>query len=156
MGLFSGFIDSLRRLFGSNGSEYGGGSGGSRLYVGNLSYQVKEEQLRELFAKYGRIKSLHLIRDRISRRLKGYAFLEMGPEDAQKALVLNGTTFLDRKIVVSLAKAKKSEHGGGGGEGRSSRRGGNNGRFRRRRSGPRAYGSQGGGEKENTQIQRLE
>lgn len=150
---FSGFIDSLRRFFTGSGGKYTGeAGGGSRIYVGNLSYQVKEEQLRELFSKYGRIKSLHLIRDRITRRLKGYAFLEMSPEDAQRSLALNGVTFLDRKIVVSVAKAKKQErpqrHSQGGGNG--------NARFRRRRSGPRAYGQQNNGDKENTPIQRLE
>ena len=160
MSLFSGFIESLRRFFtGSGGASMGAGSGnGSRIYVGNLSYQVKEDELRSLFAKYGRIKSLHLIRDRITRRLKGYAFLEMSPEDAQRSLALNGTDFLGRKIVVSVAKAKKSG-GEGRSEGRSSGRSskphsGGNPRFRRRRNGPRAYGQD---EKENgAPIQRLE
>ena len=143
---FSNIIDSLRRFFTGSGGRYTGEAGsGSRIYVGNLSYQVKEEQLRDLFSKYGRIKSLHLIRDRITHRLKGYAFLEMSPEDAQRSLALNGTIFLDRKIVVSVAKAKKTE--------RPQRAHGGNPRFRRRRNGPRAYGQE---QKENTQIERLE
>lgn len=146
MHLFSNILDSLRRFFsGGFRSQQEGAVGGHRLYVGNLSYHVKEEQLRALFSRYGRIKSLHLIRDRITRRLKGYAFLEMSPEDAQRALVLNGTDFLDRKIVVSIAKAKK--------ENSSFRPSGDNGRFRRRRNGPSAYGQE---QKENTPIQRLE
>ena len=148
---FSNIIGSLLRHFTGRGGKYAGeAGGGSRIYVGNLSYQVKEEQLRELFSKYGRIKSLHLIRDRITRRLKGYAFLEMSPEDAQRSLALNGANFLDRKIVVSVAKAKKNERSE-----RSERpqRSGGNPRFRRRRNGPRAYGQE---QKENTQIERLE
>jgi RNA recognition motif-containing protein len=145
MHLFSDFIVSLRRFF--TGLFSGGGStetagGGHRLYVGNLSYRVKEEELRALFSKVGRVKSLHLIRDGITRRLKGYAFLEMSPADAERALTLNGTDFLDRKIVVSVAKAKKT------GPPRQ-----NNPRFRRRRNGPRAYGHE---QKENTPIERLE
>lgn len=146
MHLFSDFIGSMRRFF--SGLFSGGGSaaevagGGHRLYVGNLSYRVKEEELRTLFSKYGRIKSLHLIRDGITRRLKGYAFLEMSPSDAERALALNGTDFLDRKIVVSVAKAKKTGH---------SRQ--NNPKFRRRRNGPRAYGQE---QKENTPMERLE
>ena len=154
MGLFSNFFGSLGRFFsGSGGSGSGEPGSGSRVYVGNLSYHVKEEQLRDLFSKYGRIKSLHLIRDRITRRLKGYAFLEMSPDDAQRSLALNGTTFLERKIVVSIAKAKKNERSE-----RSERpqRQGGNPRFRRRRNGPRAYGQGGQGDKENTPIQRLE
>ncbi len=147
MHLFSGLFESLRRFFSgllsAGGSMEGTTGGGHRLYVGNLSYRVKEEELRALFSKHGRIKSLHLIRDRITRRLKGYAFIEMSPEDAQRALVLDGTDFLERKIVVSVAKAKKSP-------GHPKQ---NNPRLRRRRSGPRAYGQE---QKENNQIQRLE
>ena len=154
MSLFSNIVDSLRRFFTGSGGQYAGGAGtGSRIYVGNLSYQVREEQLRELFSKYGRIKSLHLIRDRITRRLKGYAFLEMAPEDAQRSLALNGTTFLDRKIVVSVAKAKRNDRDERGDRGDRPHRSGGNPRFRRRRNGPRAYGQD---QKENTQIQRLE
>ncbi len=146
MHLFSGFFESLRRFFiglFSGGESREGVGGGHRLYVGNLSYRVKEEEIRALFSKYGRIKSLHLIRDRITRRLKGYAFLEMSPEDAQRALALNGVNFLDRKIVVSVAKAEKS----------GPPRQNNNPRFSRRRNGPRAYGQE---QKENNPIQRLE
>ena len=148
MKLFTNMLNALRRLF--TGSDGGftdeGGVGGHRIYVGNLSYQVKEDELRALFSKYGRIKSLHLIRDRITRRLKGYAFLEMSPDDAQRSLALNGTTFLDRKIVVSVAKAKKAS-------GRSPRSNHGNPRFRKRRNGPSAYGKD---QKENTPIERLE
>ena len=148
MNLFSNMLDALRRFFtgSGGGSTEEGGGGGHRIYVGNLSYQVKEDELRALFSKYGRIKSLHLIRDRITRRLKGYAFLEMSPDDAQRSLALNGTTFLDRKIVVSVAKAKKTG-------GRSPRASHGNPRFRRRRNGPSAYGKD---QKENTPIERLE
>ena len=145
MNFISGFFDSLRRFF-TGGSGYADGSGGNRLYVGNLSYRVKEEELRSLFAKYGRIRSLHLIRDRLTRRLKGYAFLEMSPEDSSKALVLNGTDFLGRKLVVSIAKTKKSE------EPRGERPARRQNRWKKYRNGPRAYGDS----KENTPMQRLE
>ena len=111
MNFISDLWDGLRRLF--SGSSVSGidVGGGHRLYVGNLSYRVKEEELRGLFSKYGRIKTLHLIRDRLTRRLKGYAFLEMSPEDAHKALALNGTDFLRRKLVVSIAKTKRQTGG---------------------------------------------
>ena len=134
MNFISDLWDGLRRLF-SGGSVSGADvGGGHRLYVGNLSYRVKEEELRGLFSKYGRIKTLHLIRDRLTRRLKGYAFLEMSPEDAHKALALNGTDFLGRKLVVSIAKTKRQT---GGGPDRSRRPN----RWKKNRSGPKVYGN---------------
>ena len=156
MSFISDFMESLKKLF--SGGSSGEGVGGSRLYVGNLSYRVKEEELRSLFAKYGKIKALHLIRDRLTRRLKGYAFVEMSPEDANKALALSGVDFLGRKLVVSIAKAKhhpggdanrsnpSNNHNSGGGRNRPNRW------QKKRRSGPRAYGSS----KEDAPIQRLE
>ena len=83
-----------------------GASGRGRLYVGNLNYNAKEEDLRRLFEKYGKVFGIHMIRDRITRRLKGYAFVEMPGPDAVRALVLNGSDFFGRNIVVSQAKAK--------------------------------------------------
>ena len=140
MNFISDFLDSLRRLFSGGGRSGQGGYGGHRLYVGNLSYQVKEEELRGLFSRYGKVKTLHLIRDRLTRRLKGYAFLEMSREDAAKALALNGTDFLGRKLVVSIAKAKRTD---------VLRR---PGRWKKNRSGPRAYGDP----RENTPLKRYE
>ena len=81
----------------------------NRLYVGNLNYNVKEEDLKNLFSKYGAPKGVHLIRDRFTRKLKGYAFVEMGAGEAQKALELNGAEFLGRNIIVSRAKLKASK-----------------------------------------------
>ena len=141
MNFISGFLDSLRRFFSGGGDRAQGGAGGHRLYVGNLSYQVKEEELRGLFSKYGRVKALHLIRDRLTRRLKGYGFIEMSPEDTVKALAMNGVDFLGRKLVVSIAKPKKSNT--------APRR---LSRWKKNRSGPRAYGDT----KENTPLQRYE
>ena len=160
MGLISGLIGAFRRLFGGGVYEPGL-PGGSRLYVGNLSYKVKEEELRDFFSKQGKVRTLHLIRDRITRRLKGYAFIEMSPEDASRAVALNGVDFLGRKLVVSKAKSKK-EHA----PQRSPRppqaprpekpQGGRQGppnRWRKNRSGPRAYGDKGD---TNTPLPRYE
>ena len=149
MGFFSDFLNSLRRFFSGAGSSMDASSG-HRLYVGNLSYQVREDELRALFSKYGKVKTLHLIRDRITRRLKGYAFLEMSPQDAMKAISLNGADFLGRKLVVSIAKDKKSgdapERQSGGQQRRP------NHRWKKNRSGPRVYGES----KEDTPLKRYE
>ena len=90
-------------------SEDGENVSENRLYVGNLNYSVKEEDLKNLFSKYGSPKGVHLIRDRFTRKLKGYAFVEIGAAEAEKALELNGTEFLGRKIIVSRAKVKASK-----------------------------------------------
>jgi RNA recognition motif-containing protein len=149
MGYLSGLWDAIRNVFSGGASGTTSDLSGPihRLYVGNLSYKVKEEELRALFAKYGRVKTLHLIRDRVTRRLKGYAFLEMGPEDARKALALNGADFLGRKLIVSAAKSKQQQ------QQRAQRRRSSPMRWRKRRSGPRAYGAQ---KDDTTPIERLE
>ena len=175
MSFLSGLWGAFRDFFTGG---FGGGSGSSgpinRLYVGNLSYRVKEEELRGLFAKYGRVKTLHLIRDKITRRLKGYAFIEMSPEDAVKALALNGVDFLGRKLVVSSAKSKQrpaeqkssseprpssetrsSSELRSSGESRPPRRRSSQPKWRnKRRSGPRVYGQAEGDN--NTPVERLE
>ena len=158
MNFISDLWSSLSRLFSGGGSAGNDSADGHRLYVGNLSYRVKEEELRGLFAKYGRIKTLHLIRDRLTRRLKGYAFVEMSPEDAHKSLALNGVDFLGRKLVVSIAKNKKE--GGGRGSDRGGDRGGHErssrrpNRWKKNRSGPKVYG--GGPQGGDAPVQRYE
>lgn len=149
MGYLSGVWDALRDFFTGGSSRTISDLSGPvhRLYVGNLSYKVKEEELRALFSRYGRVKTLHLIRDRLTRRLKGYAFLEMGPEDARKALALNGADFLGRKLIVSAAKSKQEQ------QQRAQRRRSSPMRWRKRRSGPRAYGDQ---KDDASPIERLE
>lgn len=78
------------------------------LYVGNLSYNVKEADLREVMEEYGVVDSVKLIIDRDTRRSKGFAFVEM-PEsaDAQKAIKeLNGAEYEGRAMVVKEALPK--------------------------------------------------
>src|SRR5690348_3949576 len=81
--------------------------GESRLYVGNLSYGAKEDELKQLFGRFGRVSEITIIKDRMTKKPKGYAFVEMSAADASKALALNGTDFLGRKIVVSEAREKE-------------------------------------------------
>ncbi|MEW6189100.1 MAG: RNA-binding protein [Actinomycetota bacterium] len=56
------------------------------MYVGNLSFEVKEEDLRELFSQIGTVESVRIITDRYSSRSKGFGFVEMASEEAQKAI----------------------------------------------------------------------
>jgi cold-inducible RNA-binding protein len=97
----------------------------SKLYVGNLSYNISEEQLRELFGQAGEIKEVSLIMDRDTRRPKGFGFVEMTTQaDAEKAIQMFNEYELDgRKLTVNMARPRE-ERGGGGGGYRSGGRGG--------------------------------
>jgi RNA recognition motif-containing protein len=80
----------------------------SKLYVGNLSYNVTEDQLRELFSQAGTVKDVALILDRDTRQSKGFGFVEMTTdEEAQKGIQLFADHDLDgRKLTVNIAKPK--------------------------------------------------
>jgi cold-inducible RNA-binding protein len=108
----------------------------TRLYVGNLSYQTTEDDLRTLFAQAGTVASVDLIKDRATGRSKGFAFVEMGSQsDVENAIrMFNSYTMDDRQITVNIARPReeRSQGGyGGGGRGRGgSGRGGRGGRPR--------------------------
>ena len=79
-----------------------------RLYVGNLSYQATEQDVKNHFSKSGEVLSVDIIKDRDSGRSKGFCFVEMAQEEgAQKALELNGSDFMGRPLTVSEAKPQK-------------------------------------------------
>ena len=82
---------------------------GNKLYVGNLLYEVTDDQLKELFAQAGNVVSASVIRFRDTGRSKGFAFIEMStPEEAQKAIdTFNGQDNQGRKLVVSEARPPK-------------------------------------------------
>lgn len=84
----------------------------NKLYVGNLNYATTEEDLKNLFSKYGTVQSVTIIKDKHTGRSKGFGFVEM--EEAEKALELNGSEFMGRNIAVSEAKPKKPRWGGEG------------------------------------------
>jgi RNA recognition motif-containing protein len=90
-----------------------------KLYVGNLSYNTHDEDLREAFSKIGEVLSATLIVDQTSGRSKGFGFVEMASdEDAAKAISsMNGTSFMDRTITVNEARPKTERSGSGGGRG---------------------------------------
>ena len=86
---------------------------GTRLYVGNLPYNVKDAELQEMFAPYGTVASAQVIMDRMSGRSKGFGFVEMGSDtEAQAAIAaLNGKETGGRTLTVNEAKPR--EEGGG-------------------------------------------
>ncbi len=79
------------------------------IFVSNISFKVREQALSELFAQYGEVTSVRIIKDKETRRSKGYGFVEM-PNDAEAnaaIAALNGTNHHERDIVVAEAKGKK-------------------------------------------------
>ena len=76
-----------------------------KLYVGNLSYQTSEEELKELFAEAGEVESVKIITDRYTGHSRGFGFVEMAtPEAASKAIELfNGKVWMDRSLRVNEA-----------------------------------------------------
>jgi len=78
-----------------------------KLYVGNLSYAVNDSSLRTLFEAHGAVQSATVVVDRDSGRSKGFGFVEMGDEDAKKAMqALNGQQHEGRTIRVNEARPK--------------------------------------------------
>ena len=99
------------------------------IYVGNLSWQMTDEDLRTLFEQYGSVTSAKIVKDKTSGRSKGFGFVEM-PEDgeAQNALTsLYESEVLGRKIIVNEAQPKPQGGSGGGGFKKRSFGGGSGG-----------------------------
>jgi RNA recognition motif-containing protein len=89
----------------------------AKLFVGNLSYQATEEDLRELFQQAGTVESVRIITDQFTGRPRGFGFIEMSTkEEAERAIEqLNGRLFRDRNLVVNEARPQPSRSPGGGG-----------------------------------------
>jgi len=112
-----------------------------RIYVGNLSYEVTEQELRQKFEAFGGVDSVNVITDKYSGRPKGFAFIEMASKSEAEAAItgLNGETLNERAIVVNEARPRADNRGGGSyGDRRSGgsygdRRGGSYGGGRQRR-----------------------
>ena len=86
------------------------------LYVGNLLFNVSENDLKSAFEEFGEVTEVRLIMDKFSRKSKGFGFIEMpSKDDAQKAISqMNGKEFMGRNIKVNIAKPKNDRRGGGG------------------------------------------
>jgi len=104
----------------------------ANIYVGNLSYEATEEEVRQLFAEFGEVTSVNLITDRDTGRLRGFGFVEMSDASAAKAAIdgLNGKDMSGRALTVNEARPKASGGGGYGGGGGGRGRG-DGGRGRR-------------------------
>ena len=89
----------------------------SKLYVGNLSFNSTEEDLRELFGQHGTVESVAVITDRETGRPRGFAFVEMSESSAAADAIraLDGTDFGGRNIKVNEAQDRRGGGGGGGG-----------------------------------------
>jgi RNA recognition motif-containing protein len=113
-----------------------------KLYVGNLSYEVSEDELTAEFGTYGNVESVTIPTDRVSGRPRGFAFVEMASKSEAEAAIagLNGTTLKDRTIVVNESRPRPDNRGGGsygnrqsGGYSSGGGRGGRSGGGRQRR-----------------------
>jgi hypothetical protein len=116
---------------------------GNKLYVGNLSYNVRDEDLQQAFAQYGNVSSAKVMMDRDTGRSKGFGFVEMGTDAEAQAAIngMNGQSLDGRAIVVNEARPREERPGGfGGGGGRPSGGGGGFGG-----GGGRSGGGGGGG-----------
>jgi RNA recognition motif-containing protein len=100
-----------------------------RIYVGNLSYQTTENDLTEMFEQVGEVASATIITDRDTGRSKGFAFVEMSSENADKAIEqLNGKEVDGRALTVNEARQREERSGNRGGYGGGRNSGGRGGR----------------------------
>ena len=119
---------------------------GNKLYVGNLSYNIRDDDLQQAFAQYGSVSSAKVMMDRDTGRSKGFGFVEMGSDAEAQAAIngMNGQALDGRAIVVNEARPREERPGGFGGGSRSGGGGGFGGGGGGR-SGGGGFGGGGGG-----------
>ncbi|HQW43501.1 MAG TPA: RNA-binding protein [Chitinophagaceae bacterium] len=117
------------------------------IYVGNLSWNLKDQDLSNLFASHGEVVSAKIVTDKFTNRSKGFGFVEMAnDEQAQAAIAaLNGTEVDGRGIVVNESRPKPEGGGGGGFKKRSFGNGGGGGGYKGGGGGGFKKGGGGGG-----------
>ncbi|HUU18478.1 MAG TPA: RNA-binding protein [Sedimentisphaerales bacterium] len=110
------------------------------IYVGNLSNQTTEDDLRQAFEAFGQVESANIIKDKFSGESRGFGFVEMpSKEEAQKAIEeMNGKDLMGRAVNVNEARPKTDRHDSRGGRGGGGRGGGGRG------GGGGGYGGGGG------------
>lgn len=106
----------------------------TKLYVGNMSYDTTEEELRTLFAQAGTVTSVDLIKDRMTGRSKGFAFIEMGSQSEVETAIrmFNGYSLGQRELTVNIARPREERGPGQGGFRGGNRQQGNRGGGQRR------------------------
>jgi len=116
---------------------------GNKLYVGNLSYNIRDDDLQQAFAQYGTVSSAKVMMDRDTGRSKGFGFVEMGSDPEAQAAIngMNGQALDGRAIVVNEARPREERPGGfrGGSSGGGGGYGGGGS------GGGGGYGGGGGG-----------
>ena len=128
---------------------------GNKLYVGNLAYGVRDEELQQAFGEFGTVTSAKVMMDRDTGRSKGFGFVEMGSDAEAQAAIngMNGQSMSGRAIVVNEARPREERPGGfrgpyggggGGGTGGGGGYGGGAGGGGGGRSGGGGYGGGGG------------
>ena len=92
------------------------------IYVGNLSYEVGQDDLKQVFAEYGTVNRVQVPTDRETGRARGFAFVEMGTEAEETAAIeaLDGAEWMRRALKVNKAKPKEDRGGSGGRQGNNS------------------------------------
>lgn len=95
------------------------------IYVGNLSYDVTEDDLKQAFESFGKVESANIIKDKYSGRSKGFGFVEMPSDEEAKSAIdeLDGKELKDRPLKVNEARPREENRRGGGG---GRRKGGDN------------------------------
>ncbi|GAC1420831.1 MAG: hypothetical protein NVS9B7_07130 [Flavisolibacter sp.] len=121
------------------------------IYVGNLSWNLKDQDLANLFTPYGEVASAKIVMDKFTQRSKGFGFVEMASDEHAQAAIaqLNGSEVDGRNLVVNESRPKEGGTGGGGGgfKKRSFGGGGGGGGFKKGGSGGGGFnrGGNGGG-----------
>ena len=125
------------------------------IYAGNLSWNLKDQDLQNLFATHGEVSSAKIVTDKFTGRSKGFGFVEMPNDDQAQAAIaaMNGSEVDGRNIVVNESRPKpegggsggggfkKRSFGGGGGGGGYKGKGGGGGGYNRDRGGSGGYNS---------------
>lgn len=116
------------------------------IYVGNLSWNLKDQDLSNLFASHGEVVSAKIVLDKFTNRSKGFGFVEMANDDQAQAAIaaLNGTEVDGRNIVVNESRPKPEGGGGGGFKKRSFGNGGGGGGYKGGGGGFKKGGGGGG------------
>jgi len=97
-----------------------------KIFIGNLPYEIIEQDLRQEFESFGEVESVSIIADKQSGRPKGFAFVEMASKDEAEAAIagINGKIFKERTIVVNESRPRTDSRGSGGGSYGKRRSGG--------------------------------